>query len=267
MISEIRYKQTSETGWYYLQSRYYDPIVKRFLIADSYGSTGQGFLGCNMFAYCQNNPINYSDPTGQRPWWEHNYGNGVVGYTDATSNGVATNGSNTSYGSFGNSVIAYTDTASNGVAASANNSGKPSTTYSNQSGTVSFGLTGSIGCGVIVTGSVGLAVDSFGNVALILSGGGGGGFPTLTAAGFVTGTNAPTVYQLGGASIQTGGSGGLLVSVGVEGTVIPDAVNGTTYYGGTLLIGGGAQFPVEWHGDVTDTAVIYLFNIFDLFRN
>ena len=53
-----------ETGFYYLQSRYYDPIVKRFLNADSYGSTGQGFLGYNMFAYSGNNPIRRSDPSG-----------------------------------------------------------------------------------------------------------------------------------------------------------------------------------------------------------
>ena len=36
-----------------------------------------------MFAYCRNNPANYSDPSGCRPSWEYNFGNGVVGYTDA----------------------------------------------------------------------------------------------------------------------------------------------------------------------------------------
>lgn len=32
--------------------------------ADTFASTGQGFLGCNMFAYCGNNPVNFADPTG-----------------------------------------------------------------------------------------------------------------------------------------------------------------------------------------------------------
>ena len=59
-----RYYYDTETGFYYLQSRYYDPIVKRFLNADSYGSTGQGFLGYNMFAYCGNNPVSRTDPSG-----------------------------------------------------------------------------------------------------------------------------------------------------------------------------------------------------------
>ena len=39
--------------------------MKRFLNADSYGSTGQGFLGFNMFAYCGNNPISRVDNTGK----------------------------------------------------------------------------------------------------------------------------------------------------------------------------------------------------------
>ena len=51
------YVYDQETGFYYLQSRYYDPSIGRFINADSYASTGQGIVGCNMFAYCNNNPI------------------------------------------------------------------------------------------------------------------------------------------------------------------------------------------------------------------
>ncbi len=58
------YHYDTETGFYYLQSRYYDPAISRFINADSYGSTGQGFLGTNMFAYCNNNPIKYADYPG-----------------------------------------------------------------------------------------------------------------------------------------------------------------------------------------------------------
>ena len=58
------YYYDKETGFYYLQSRYYDPIVKRFLNADSCASTGQGFIGYNMFAYCGNNIILYNDISG-----------------------------------------------------------------------------------------------------------------------------------------------------------------------------------------------------------
>ena len=52
------------TGLYYLQSRYYDPAVGRFINADGLVSTGQGFTGNNMFAYCLNNPVNFVDRNG-----------------------------------------------------------------------------------------------------------------------------------------------------------------------------------------------------------
>ena len=58
------YVYDRELGLYYLQSRYYDPDLCRFLNADAYVSTGQGELGNNMFAYCINNPVNGGDPCG-----------------------------------------------------------------------------------------------------------------------------------------------------------------------------------------------------------
>ena len=58
------YYYDNETGFYYLNSRYYDPEVKRFINADGLISTGQGVTGYNMFAYCNNNPVNMVDPSG-----------------------------------------------------------------------------------------------------------------------------------------------------------------------------------------------------------
>lgn len=46
-------------------SRYYDPVVHRFLNADGYFQSGDGILDTNMNAYCRNNPIMYYDPTGE----------------------------------------------------------------------------------------------------------------------------------------------------------------------------------------------------------
>ena len=53
-----------ESGFYYLQSRYYDPVTHRFINADGLVSTGTGVLGYNMFAYCENNPVNHMDKNG-----------------------------------------------------------------------------------------------------------------------------------------------------------------------------------------------------------
>ena len=55
-----------ETGFYYLQSRYYDPTTGRFISADVLLSTGQGVLGHNAYAYCLDNPVCRIDPTGYR---------------------------------------------------------------------------------------------------------------------------------------------------------------------------------------------------------
>jgi len=72
-INPIRYRgyyYDTETGLYYLITRYYDPVVGRFLNADVYVSTGQGIIGNNMFTYCGNNPIMYCDFCGMcRQYW------------------------------------------------------------------------------------------------------------------------------------------------------------------------------------------------------
>ena len=68
-VNPIRYRgyfYDTETKLYYCNSRYYDPQVKRFINADELLSTGTGFLGYNMFAYCENKPVMCSDPSGNR---------------------------------------------------------------------------------------------------------------------------------------------------------------------------------------------------------
>ncbi len=62
------YYYDTDLGLYYLNSRYYDSVVGRFISADSYVSTGQGLTGQNMFAYCNNNPVMHVDSEGNFPW-------------------------------------------------------------------------------------------------------------------------------------------------------------------------------------------------------
>ena len=68
-LNPLRYRgyyYDAETGFYYLQSRYYDPAICRFINADTFATTdANGFLSANMFAYCENNPVGNSDPDGE----------------------------------------------------------------------------------------------------------------------------------------------------------------------------------------------------------
>ncbi len=64
------YYYDAETGFYYLQNRYYDPTICRFISADksSLLSTLANSIGeLNLYVYCNNNPIMYTDPTGEFP--------------------------------------------------------------------------------------------------------------------------------------------------------------------------------------------------------
>ena len=64
------YVYDAETGFYYVSSRYYDPEIGRWINADNQiAGVGGEVLGYNMFAYCMNNPVNMSDPSGNWPKW------------------------------------------------------------------------------------------------------------------------------------------------------------------------------------------------------
>ena len=59
------YYYDTETGLYFLQTRYYDPEVGRFLNRDSVQyADPETINGLNLYAYCLNNPVEYVDPNG-----------------------------------------------------------------------------------------------------------------------------------------------------------------------------------------------------------
>lgn len=60
----------ADTQLYYLQTRYYDPYMGRFLNTDSVDyADPSSFNGLNLYAYCGNNPVMRVDPTGLE-WWD-----------------------------------------------------------------------------------------------------------------------------------------------------------------------------------------------------
>ena len=72
-INPVRYRgyyYDSETGLYYLGSRYYDPQVRRFINADgaafaTVNPYSNGLTDKNYFAYCNNSPVMQKDDGGE----------------------------------------------------------------------------------------------------------------------------------------------------------------------------------------------------------
>ena len=61
------YYYDAETGYYYLQSRYYDSEICRFINADftEIAKVSKSMSnGVNIFVYCNNDSVNNSDPSG-----------------------------------------------------------------------------------------------------------------------------------------------------------------------------------------------------------
>jgi len=68
LINPFRYRSyyyDNETNWYYLNSRYYNPVWGRFVNADVYVDFEQGMHSTNMYSYTENNPINRVDDNGE----------------------------------------------------------------------------------------------------------------------------------------------------------------------------------------------------------
>lgn len=58
------YQYDQETDLYYLNARYYDAKIARFLTEDTVVGDRKDPLSLNRYSYCHNNPIYYIDPTG-----------------------------------------------------------------------------------------------------------------------------------------------------------------------------------------------------------
>ena len=183
----IRYRSyyfDTETSLYYLQSRYYDPAVGRFISVDSITDGRAGILGYNLFIYAVNNPVNVIDPSGHFS---------IKAILKESIKWVVNN-----------------------IASPINQTAKKNLPLL-VVGTVQIGVTGAAAFGTNATGSFALAYDEEGNIGYTLTGGGGGGTPSASVGIFQTRTNARTIADLGGTSTQVGGSVAIgAVSVGAE---------------------------------------------------
>ncbi|MCB9771318.1 MAG: VCBS repeat-containing protein [Candidatus Omnitrophica bacterium] len=90
-------KLDDETGLIYFGARYYDPLLGRFITADTIVQNPSDPQTLNRYSYCQNNPINKIDPDGHRSWWKKFWGGvkdffrdfgGLIGLNGLIFNGI-----------------------------------------------------------------------------------------------------------------------------------------------------------------------------------
>ena len=98
------YYYDSELGLYYLNSRYYDSQIGRFINLDALINGNSDLIGFNLFAYCSNNPVIYVDEFGyaitydlnEPDWWS----SFIDGWTSESSVKVG-------YGLFNFAVVGF----------------------------------------------------------------------------------------------------------------------------------------------------------------
>ena len=83
----------TETGLYFLKTRYYDPAIGRFMTLDDFAYLDPNHVnGLNLYAYCNNNPVMGYDPDGTMDWdafWKHAFGTlMIVGLIAIVATGI-----------------------------------------------------------------------------------------------------------------------------------------------------------------------------------
>ena len=105
------YYYSTELGLYYLKSRFYDPVVGRFINADSVEYLDPSSVnGLNLYAYCGNNPVMCVDPNGNLAFFVISaivgavIGFGITLYSDYADDGKIFNGSVGAWSYIGNAL-------------------------------------------------------------------------------------------------------------------------------------------------------------------
>ena len=226
-----------ETGYYYLQTRYYNPEWGRFLNADGYINANGDILGYNMFAYCSNNPISFNDPTGEGKVWDW-LKEKVV---DPAAEFII------------DTIFESLDTAYPG----------------NPINVLSIGVNVSGGCGLGVSLSFGVSIDREGSINPTVSVAAGGfagcGASINFSYSVSTATKNDTLNGLGG---NFGGSfavpvyGPIGVGGGVDVSVGYDKYTNGPYFSVTFSEGVSVgPSPIEFHGQVNYTWVLPGFKV------
>ena len=261
VLNPLRYRSyvyDNESGFYYLQSRYYDPTTCRFINADVYYETGQGITGYNMFAYCNNNPVMFSDAGGTYVTYSGiTYGGQEFHNVPAYQLGLY--GQIKDYWVDGDVVpeVEYGFTYSNGLGVSAN------VGY--------FAFTGQGGISIDAEGNIGIQFTISYSINASVTGSDYG----ASVGSYNMFTNAQDIYRLEGDGYQLGvGATAPIPYTSMNGfaesnlVILPTANPNKCYMGYSDFKGistiGSADFNAQFTGGYTFETQ-WSINIFDIF--
>jgi RHS repeat-associated protein len=105
----INQRYDAETGLEYLNARYYDPVLGRFLNPDTFDPTEAG-VDFNRYAYAGNDPVNGSDASGHSTTWTNSSGGTSTGNWSSAGSGVGLGGTKQYSYSFANPFGTFTIT-------------------------------------------------------------------------------------------------------------------------------------------------------------
>jgi RHS repeat-associated protein len=260
------------SGLYYYGARYYDPQIGLFLSPDSLIPDPASIWDYNRLMYTRGNPLKFIDPSGHFCVPVVNLGT-TCNQSTNEQDGVVTEllgeeasdllfEQTESLQQYYEEYIFPFSIAPNPVL------GIMATQFD---WTVSADLGGfAAPTGAVGRGSVSLALDHEGTIALIATGGTGGSTPMVVPLGLgLSMTNASSVLNLAGDSIQIGGTVGEGVNVLAEGILFKDSETGELY-GGTSLSAGVALpnlVPGSIHATWERSHIVFQANPFDAVMN
>lgn len=278
----------NESGNVYLRARYYDPATGRFISEDSYKGNLWNPLSLNLYTYCENEPLGHIDPSGRSMEGDENlgltpedqaaidqYGENFNNATTVAeqqywhdlANGIRLNYTSSvnriNFSSGSNEVVSNSFSGSGAdYRFSTRYPGNPDYDILNlqtisKFGTTAIGLSGDLSAGPTLAITVQVVWDENGNKGIIVTvvPFTGGGTPNAGVVGAYSVTDAKTIHDLLGKTINSGGSINAMIvpaSVGEEVNI------GNNYTGTTTSLGPKLQLlPAEVHTNTSYTYILY----------
>lgn len=153
-----------------MNGRVYDPVIARFLSPDNYVQAPDNSQGFNRYSYCLNNPLMFTDPSGE--FWHLIIGAAIGGIVNWATHGAEFNAKGLEYfgvGALAGALAAGVGAGVSAAIAGAGHAGVSGATFATGFMGTSTAISTGIASGFVSGASAGLTsgfVTGFGNTAL-----------------------------------------------------------------------------------------------------